>query len=107
MPPARFLTNCIKLYQRTLVRALQTLINNVNSGGTCVTLQRGTDVQILEQEQWRKGGSLTATFKFNKYEHRLVRRAGIINDYSFFEIQLQATSSSGIQSIFFSNRVLP
>lgn len=66
-------------------------------GGTCVTLERGVDVQILAQEHWRNGGELTANLKFDRYEHRLVRRAGIINDFSFFEIQLEATTSKGSQ----------
>ena len=43
---------------------------------------------------------MTANFKFDRYEHRLVRRAGIINDFSFFEVQLEAISSRGTIKLY-------
>ena len=60
-----------------------------------MNLQNGRDVSILNQNQWVYGGMMMLKLKFKQFENQLARRAGVINDNSFFEIQMQTTSNEG------------
>ena len=67
----------------------------VHSGGRCVNLQNERDIQIITQNNWKQGGMMKLKLKFKNFESQLARRAGVINDNSFFEIQMQTQSKQG------------
>lgn len=64
-------------------------------GGRCVNLQNQRDIKIMTQSSWNKGGSMKLKLNFKNFESQLARRAGVINDKSFFEIQMQTQSRQG------------
>ena len=64
-------------------------------GGRCVNLQNQRDIKIMTQSSWNKGGAMKLKLNFKNFESQLARRAGVINDNSFFEIQMQTQSRQG------------
>ena len=64
-------------------------------GGNCLNLRNTADFKISEQKEWGKAGYAIVQLDFAKYKNSLVRRAGIINDRSFLEIQIQTQSRKG------------
>ena len=64
-------------------------------GGRCVNLQNQRDIKIVNQNAWKEGGMMKLKLNFKNFESQLARRAGVINDNSFFEIQMQTQSTQG------------
>ena len=60
-----------------------------------MNLRTTADFKISEQKEWGKAGYAIVQLDFAKYKNSLVRRAGIINDRSFLEVQLQTQSKKG------------
>jgi len=77
------------------------MINNIYTlGGTCVNLNVGQDASISKQMSWKSGGMALVNLKFDHLKPPFFRRAGIIQDFSFFEIQFDTRSSSGDISLY-------
>ena len=76
-------------------------------GGTCVNLNVGTDAKIEKQMSWKNGGMAFINLKFDHLKPQFFRRAGIIQDFSFFEIQLDTRSSVGNIELFPGKYDLP
>merc|ERR1712109_31750 len=58
--------------------------------------------------QWGSGGNIVLDINFSSLEAEMTRRAGTINDASFFEIQMAAShSSAGNVQLFPGKAVNP
>ena len=65
--------------------------------GKCLNVP-GNDVRKSGGSQWGTGGNIQLEVNFSSLEAEMTRRAGTINDASFFEIQITAFhQSAGIR----------
>ena len=58
------------------------------------------NIEIVQHNAWSNAGFLKVKFEYKEYEDNLIRQAGMINDNSFFELSLQASSDDGRFQLF-------
>ena len=104
----RLLTFVLSFYysyanrQRKFVKMIKMIFGlKFNLGGNCLNLRTTADFKISEQKEWGKAGYAIVQLDFAKYKNSLVRRAGIINDRSFLEVQIQTQSRKGESWLFY------
>ena len=67
-----------------------------------------SEVQILNQTSWNTGGYLFITLELSNYEDDILeRRAGVVNDRTFFEIGVSARGDFGQQARLEVGRAIP
>ena len=66
---------------------------NLISGGKCLNVPNNK-IRKTGANQWGTGGNILLEVDFSSLEAEMTRRAGVINDKSFFEIQMSASAAS-------------
>ena len=75
--------------------------------GKCLNVP-GNDIRKIGGSQWGTGGNVQLEINFSSLEAEMTRRAGTINDSSFFEIQITAShQTAGNLQLFAGNTVTP
>ena len=62
-------------------------------GGKCLNVPNNK-IRRTSDDQWGFGGKILLEVDFSSLESEMTRRAGVINDNSFFEIQMAASHST-------------
>ena len=75
--------------------------------GKCLNVP-GNGIRKIGADQWGTGGNVQLEVNFSSLEAEMTRRAGTINDASFFEIQITAShQTAGNLQLFPGNPVTP
>ena len=75
--------------------------------GKCLNVP-GNGIRKIGGSQWGTGGNLQLEVNFSSLEAEMTRRAGTINDASFFEIQITAShQTAGNIKVFAGTPVTP
>ena len=75
---------------RLFILVLSTVMADENERGKCLNVP-GNEIRKIGGSQWGSGGNVQLEINFSSLEAEMTRRAGTINDLSFFEIQITAS----------------